>query len=107
MNNETKTEIVNALIELATNIHSDITFRTMYGGTVIELKKNDPKSRVGGVFTYTDYVSLELTNGIALDDPDGVLEGSGKLRRHVKLRKFNDIKQKSCETFLHQAILSD
>ena len=32
------------------------------------------------------WVSLFFMEGVKLDDPDGVLEGSGKLLRHVKLR---------------------
>jgi hypothetical protein len=32
------------------------------------------------------WVSLFFMQGVELDDPDGVLEGSGKLLRHVKLR---------------------
>ena len=32
------------------------------------------------------WVSLFFMQGVELPDPDGVLEGSGKLMRHVKLR---------------------
>jgi hypothetical protein len=34
------------------------------------------------------WVSLFLMKGVELPDPDGVLEGSGKLLRHVKLRSM-------------------
>lgn len=34
------------------------------------------------------WVSLFFMEGVKLDDPDGVLEGSGKLLRHVKLRSL-------------------
>ena len=50
------------------------------------------------------YVSLELANGISFDDPNDVLEGSGKLRRHVKLRNLGDLDAKCCQAFLMQAV---
>lgn len=105
MNKAIETEIVEKLNVIIIDLDPDVTFRTMYGGTVIELKKNDPKSRVGGIYTYTDYVSLELSNGVSLSDPKRVLEGKGKLRRHVKLRGLDDIKKKYCGELLRQAIL--
>jgi len=35
---------------------------------------------------YTKWASLAFLRGAALDDPDGLLEGSGAAVRHVKLR---------------------
>lgn len=37
------------------------------------------------------WVSLFLMKGVELPDPDGVLEGSGKLLRHVKLRSSESL----------------
>ena len=35
-----------------------------------------------------DYVALQFyTSGTKLDDPDGLLEGTGKRMRHVKIRR--------------------
>jgi hypothetical protein len=39
-----------------------------------------------------------------LDDPHKVLEGAGKVRRHIKLHSLNDIVAKDCLTFLKQAL---
>ena len=78
----------------------------MYGGTVIEMRAADPKTRVAGVFAYTKYVSVEFTKGIILDDPHKVLEGAGKVRRHIKLHSLNDIVTKDCLTLLKQALKS-
>ena len=38
-----------------------------------------------------DHVSLAFTEGRFLDDPDTILEGSGKTRRHIKLHRVEDI----------------
>ncbi len=37
---------------------------------------------------YTNWVSLMFMRGTDLDDPDGLLEGTGKRMRHVKLRSL-------------------
>ncbi|MCF6232276.1 MAG: DUF1801 domain-containing protein [Rhodobacteraceae bacterium] len=104
MDDATKTQIVEILTGMIIDLAPDATLRSMYGGMVVELTKDDPKSRVAGIYTYTGYVSLELSNGVSFDDPNGVLEGSGKLRRHVKLRDLEDIKTKGCRDFLRQAL---
>lgn len=35
---------------------------------------------------HTNWVSLHFMRGTSLDNPEGILEGSGKRMRHVKLR---------------------
>ncbi len=37
---------------------------------------------------YTKWVSLMFMRGVDLEDPDGLLEGTGKSMRHVKLRSL-------------------
>jgi len=100
----TKIAVVEALTEMIADLAPHAFLRPMYGGLVIELEKENPKSRIGGLFTYSEYVSLEFSKGIHLADPKGVLEGSGKLRRHVKLDAVVDINNKACRMLLAQAI---
>lgn len=40
---------------------------------------------------HKEWVSLVLFRGAALDDPDGLLEGSGTMVRHVKLRSLDEL----------------
>ena len=40
---------------------------------------------------HRSWVSLVLFRGAVLDDPDGLLEGTGALVRHVKLRSLEDL----------------
>jgi hypothetical protein len=104
MDDATKAEIVNSLEEMIVELAPDAHLRPMYGGTVIELETGNPKSRIGGFYVYADYVSLEFANGVQLEDRNGVLEGTGKFRRHVKLRSGDDIGGKTCKRFLNQAV---
>ena len=41
------------------------------------------------------WVSLFFMEGVELPDPEGVLEGSGKLLRHVKLRSLQDLESRA------------
>ncbi len=56
-----------------------------------------------GVFAYTEHVSIEFGRGCDLKDPHHVLEGSGKLRRHIKVHTLADIKAKHVLAYVTQA----
>jgi hypothetical protein len=77
--------------------------RSMYGGVVFETEPGNHKTLVCGHFVYKNHVSLEFSQGHALHDPDGILEGKGKYRRHIKLTRQNDIDDKSVRSFIKQA----
>lgn len=53
------------------------------------------------------HVSLELWRGAHLEDPDGVLQGTGKDLRHIKLRKAGDVRQKEVSHMLIAACIAD
>lgn len=78
-------------------------WRPMYGGLVFELKDAVHKTQIGGVFISKKHVSFEFTKGYLMDDPNLLLEGGGKYRRHLKLRSFIDIDDKNLTGFFKQA----
>lgn len=104
MDEATKTQITDHIVEILLEVCPDFTSVSMYGGTMIEVINGDPKTRVGGFFVYKTHVSVEFSEGASLDDPKQLLEGSGKFRRHIKLRSVEDIDTKDCKGFLEQAI---
>ena len=77
--------------------------RPMYGGLVFERALGVPKTCICGIYAYSAHISIEFTQGAALADPMGVLEGSGKLRRHIKLRSMGDILAKDVEGYIARA----
>jgi len=79
------------------SIHPNATERMMYGGIMFSLDKD-----IGGIFAYKKHVSLEFSDGYLLNDPDNILQGSGKLRRHLKLQTVDDTKKKKVSFFVHQ-----
>lgn len=46
---------------------------------------------MGALTPYKGWVSLGLLRGAVLEDPDGLLEGTGELVRHVKLRSVEEL----------------
>ncbi len=77
--------------------------RAMYGGIVFMLNPGKHDSMVCGHFIYKKHVSLEFPKGYLLTDPDKVLVGSGKYRRHIKLYDLDDIESRSVRAMLKQA----
>ena len=77
-------------------------FREMYGGLVFETEIGNSKTRLGGIFVYEEYVTLELTNGVLVEDEYGFLEGKGKKRRHLKIRCVEDIHSMHADKYLER-----
>lgn len=67
------------------------------GGDVWEVMHDgQPTACVNGaafayVAAYTSHVNVGFFHGAELSDPKGLLEGSGKFMRHVKIRPGHDI----------------
>jgi hypothetical protein len=72
--------------------------RVMYGGIMISAP-----AMFCGVFAYTSHVSVEFGRGCDLEDPHGVLEGKGKMRRHIKLQSPDDIATRHLSEYILQA----
>lgn len=58
----------------------------------------------GGVFASNKHVSFEFSEGYKFNDPDKMLEGTGKFRRHLKLRLIGDVAAKNVAGFVNQAL---
>ncbi len=49
------------------------------------------------------YVNLYFMDGVELPDPAGLLEGSGKRLRHVKIRRPEELKNRALHTLVREA----
>lgn len=56
------------------------------------------------VVTYTTHVNLGFNRGAQLPDPDSILQGSGKLIRHIRIRNHEDLDRPLVRRFLRAAI---
>jgi hypothetical protein len=61
----------------------------------------------GLVFTvapHASHVTLGVAGGAGLPDPDGLLEGAGKVHRHVKLRSVADVDRPQLRALMESAV---
>ena len=56
------------------------------------------------IAVYTKNVNLGFNEGASLDDPDGVLLGTGKRIRHLTLKSQSDLKRPEIRVFLKRAL---
>ena len=79
------------------------------GGDVREtLHDGQPTACVGdAAFAYVDafraHAGVGFFRGVELPDPDGLLEGTGKLMRHVKLRPGERVDEEALERLIRAA----
>ena len=57
-----------------------------------------------GVAPHSTHVNLQLANGALLEDPAGLVEGTGKRVRHVKLRSLEDVDRPQVRTLLEASL---
>lgn len=50
-----------------------------------------------------NHITLGFIRGTSLPDPEGLLEGTGKNLRHVKIKSVDDLKQKGLRELLKSA----
>lgn len=93
-------DIIFDVRKLILNTYQEAEEKIMYGGIVFFLDGE----MFGGLFAYKSHVSLELSTGFQMDDPNHHLEGKGKYRRHLKLRAKEDVLSKEVAFYVRQAI---
>lgn len=72
------------------------------------LKWNQPTYVVGGenrfyLAHYAEHVNLGFHEGASVDDPDGLLSGTGKAMRHVKLASPDDLDDPDLRALVERA----
>jgi len=55
-----------------------------------------------GLIPHTAHVNAQLADGALLDDPSGIVEGTGKRIRHVKCRSLDDVARPALRGLLEQ-----
>jgi hypothetical protein len=94
-----KSDIIQKLREIVFSTDPGVTERIMYGGILLSLEHD-----FGGIFAYKKHVSFEFSHGVQMDDPNNILEGGGKFRRHIKVYCMTDIETKMVASFVKQAL---
>jgi len=92
---ENRFKLVQTLRELVLSAGTSVSEEVKYGGFLFSTAKP-----FCGVFSYANHVSLEFGAGASLPDKYKVLEGEGKLRRHIKLSSLQDISGKHVREYV-------
>ena len=98
---EDKGEIVISLRKIVLTIAPDAKQEIKYGGLVFLIDGR----LICGIFVRKNHISIEFTNGAEMQDTDNFLEGGGKYRRHLKIFKYDDIKNKKAGYYIKQAFI--
>ena len=96
---EDRFTLVQALRAEVLSLNDAISEEIKYGGILFAADKP-----ICGIFSYSKHVSLEFGDGASLPDRNNVLEGEGKLRRHIKLMSQEDIATKRVREYLALAL---
>lgn len=92
-------EIVQKVREIVAAKCPDVKERMMYGGIMFTDRED-----FGGVYAYAHHVSMEFSRGALFDDPENLLEGGGKNRRHLKFGSVDEVDESIVKGFLEQAV---
>lgn len=95
--NPEKYEILQKAREVVFKTQPKSAERVMYGGIMFTGDED-----WGGLFVSKNHVSFEFSQGFSFNDPNLLLEGMGKFRRHLKITSLDDIEAKQVEFFVEQ-----
>ena len=56
------------------------------------------------IIAHKGHVNLQLADGVDLPDPDGIVEGTGKRIRHVKLRTVDDVDRPAVRALIEEEL---
>ncbi|PXW98575.1 hypothetical protein C7444_10252 [Sphaerotilus hippei] len=101
MSDEPRYQLVKRVRELIHSVDPKISEEVKYGGLLYSAR-----SPFCGLFSYERHVALEFSRGAELPDRHQVLEGEGKLRRHIKIDKVGDLFKKNVREYVSLAFLA-
>jgi len=59
---------------------------------------------VCAIVIHKDHVNLQFARGTELEDPEGILEGTGKKIRHVKINNTKEINSNILKNMVVEAV---
>jgi len=89
--------------EVAPEVHEAIKFNSL-----CYYKPNQPYGVIGGnvcgIGTKADRVQLGFIHGAFLPDPENLLQGTGKAKRHIEVRDATEIRRDALAALIRAAI---
>lgn len=100
MTDAEKLHLVELLDSLVMAAVPKATKVAKYGGMLYTVNPDEKEGQFCGVFPYKAHVQLSFAKGAELGDPDGLLQGDGKLRRHLTFKSVDEIDGKVVKRFV-------
>lgn len=95
--------LARSLYELILAVYPDATI-SVDGGDIGFGSGTGYQGLVFVVTPYSSHVNLGVFGGASLPDPAGLMEGSGKLHRHVKVRQDADVQRPELRELMVSAV---
>ena len=97
--NEAHYQLVQEVRALVRDLVNTVSEEVKYGGILFS-----SDVMFAGVFAYKEHVTVEFGQGAKIQDTFGFLEGSGKFRRHIKLKVTSDIEARRLAEYVRLAL---
>lgn len=97
-------EIAHALRQLVRSAAPDLKEEVKPGWKNVTYRNNGV---VVAISPYSRHVNLHFYRGVDLDDPDGILTGSGKELRHVRIEEVEDVDADALSDMVQRAVRLD
>ena len=97
--NEAHYQLVQEVRALVRDLVNTVSEEVKYGGILFS-----SDVLFAGVFAYKEHVTVEFGQGAKIQDTFGFLEGSGKFRRHIKLKVTSDIEDRRLADYVRLAL---
>lgn len=96
-------ELRSLVLEVAPKLHETISFRSL-----CYFKPGRPYGVIGGnvclIGTRGGSLFLSFLHGAFLPDPNGLLQGKGKAKRHIEVREPADIERRALAQLVRAAV---
>ncbi len=104
MNGIEQDAITERLDQIIRQVVPEVATVPKYGGTLYTLRPDLKEGQFCGVFPYKAHVQLAFSLGTSISDPQGVLQGTGKLRRHVNFTDPHAIDAEAIAALIADAV---
>jgi len=95
---------VHALIKLVRAACPDSDETVQLGWRSVSFSRGGVmKGSICAVMPHEDWVNVQFLQGTSLEDPGGLLEGTGKTMRHVKVRSVEEMDPEALSELVRQA----
>ena len=93
-----KAEVVRALADLVLEAVPEAT---------ASIKWSQPVFELGGPFCYIkpakNHINLGFWWGVKMDDPEGLIQGTGEKMRHIKINGLEEVKPENLVPYVRQS----